>query len=274
MIGTSSGILRSDGTSRWSWCACEMSTASRFSTVSGGGNGAIRRMYAMRSRSIGSVSTRVPSSSIKAVACPTYVTPLMRRPSQITIQPSSSRTSHRPQPAPAVEQRAARGGVVLVAVPRALEHVALPRPVVAHVRRRRLPRAAGRRTAARPGAGSGRRRPAAHPRGCAATTIGCESSVAPTICPGASSSAAHDPHADRHRQPPVGRARVVEEDLARQVLGQTGRQRLERRVEVPVRVVGREADQLVGAHLADQRLELARASSRPSAGWRSAAARG
>src|SRR5262245_11505576 len=51
-----------------------MRTASRFSTVSGGGSGAIRRMYAIRSRSIGSVSTRVPSSSTSTVAWPTYVT--------------------------------------------------------------------------------------------------------------------------------------------------------------------------------------------------------
>ena len=63
ITGTSRGIRRSDGTSRWSWWACEMRTASRSSTVSAGGDGAIRMMYAMRSRRTGSVSTRVPSSS-------------------------------------------------------------------------------------------------------------------------------------------------------------------------------------------------------------------
>src|SRR5579884_419898 len=103
------------------------------------------------------------------------------------------------------------------------------------------------------------------PSGARATTTGIGPSFVETTWPGANSLARHTTcfisillgaRGFQRRQPVVDGAGVVVVDLATQLSGQIRRQGLERRVEVPVRIVGGEADQLIGLHLLYQCLDL------------------
>src|SRR6185437_4572925 len=59
------------GTSKWSRCACESSTASGTGTTAG--SGTVRCRCAMRFRRTGSVRTHVPSTSTTVVLWPSHV---------------------------------------------------------------------------------------------------------------------------------------------------------------------------------------------------------
>ena len=69
-IGTSRPRWRSDGTSRWSQCRWEMSTASMSRSRSRAGTGSTRRNGPTRARVTGSVSRRTPSRSMTRAEWP------------------------------------------------------------------------------------------------------------------------------------------------------------------------------------------------------------
>ncbi len=76
--GTSSGAVggnsRNDGMSRWSACRCETTAASTWAASLAGRMPARRRRCATRIPRTGSVSSRMPESSISTVLCPHHVT--------------------------------------------------------------------------------------------------------------------------------------------------------------------------------------------------------
>ena len=73
MVGVRRAILRSVGRSVWSAWRCESRTASTPPGRSSPFRAAIRIRWPIRSRNTGSVSSRVPSSSRRTVACPSHV---------------------------------------------------------------------------------------------------------------------------------------------------------------------------------------------------------